>query len=238
MPLEAGVEPAPVTDQSRSLGRTAAWLAKQVEIGLATVDLSLPQYRVLGLLDESTALSSDLASRLDVRPPTVTAVVDGLVTRGLVERRGVEGDRRCVSHALTPEGRRLLVAGDAAVFDRLSETVDALDADSDRALAFDGLEAWRRALLAAHLAREAAQSMKAPDLRTPARRPRWSRPPFEPMAVTARYEAPPAGIDPDKSLSWLRRAWPIMRAHKGIFITSLVLSFVGLVLQVQIPTSC
>jgi hypothetical protein len=36
----------------RTLGRTAAWLSKQVEIGLAGVDLSLPQYRILGLLDE------------------------------------------------------------------------------------------------------------------------------------------------------------------------------------------
>jgi long-chain acyl-CoA synthetase len=156
MPLETTVESALPTDQRRSVGRTAAWLAKQVEIGLATVDLSLPQYRVLGLLDESTAVSSDLANRLDVRPPTITAVVDGLVTRGLVERRSVAGDRRRVSHALTPEGRRLLVAGDKAVFDRLSETVEALHADGDRALAFDGLEAWRRALLAAHLARKAA----------------------------------------------------------------------------------
>lgn len=156
MQLETSVGSTPTTDQSRLVGRTAAWLAKQVEIGLATVDLSLPQYRVLGLLDESTAMSSDLASRLDVRPPTVTAVVDGLVARGLVERRGVEGDRRRVSHALTPDGRQLLVAGDAAVFDRLTETVEALDADRDRALAFDGLEAWRRALLAAHLARKAA----------------------------------------------------------------------------------
>jgi ATP-binding cassette, subfamily B, bacterial len=68
------------------------------------------------------------------------------------------------------------------------------------------------------------------------RRPTQEEPtPFEPVEETARYEAPPAGIDPDKSLSWLRRALPIMRAHKGIFITSLVLSFVGLVLQVQIP---
>jgi DNA-binding MarR family transcriptional regulator len=154
MPLEATFGSAPVTDQRRSIGRTAAWLAKQVEIGLATVDLSLPQYRVLGLLDESTAVSSDLATRLDVRPPTVTAVVDGLVTRGLVERRSVEGDRRCVSHALTPEGRRLLVVGDSAVFDRLCETVGALSDDEDRTLAFDGLAAWRRALLAAHLAKQ------------------------------------------------------------------------------------
>jgi ATP-binding cassette, subfamily B, bacterial len=58
---------------------------------------------------------------------------------------------------------------------------------------------------------------------------------FVPIAEEARNEAPPSGIDPDKSLSWLRRALPIMRAHKGIFITSLTLSFVGLILQVTIP---
>ena len=50
-----------------------------------------------------------------------------------------------------------------------------------------------------------------------------------------RYPAPRATIDPDRSKTWLRRALPIVMAHKGIFLTSLVASFVGLVLQVQIP---
>ncbi len=58
---------------------------------------------------------------------------------------------------------------------------------------------------------------------------------FVPITEVARNEAPRATIDPDKSLSWLRRVRPIMGAHKGIFITSLVASFVGLILQVQIP---
>jgi ATP-binding cassette, subfamily B, bacterial len=58
---------------------------------------------------------------------------------------------------------------------------------------------------------------------------------FVPIDAVARNEPPRATIDPDKSLSWLRRAMPIMFAHKGIFITSLVASFVGLMLQVQIP---
>ncbi|HMK63759.1 MAG TPA: ABC transporter ATP-binding protein, partial [Acidimicrobiales bacterium] len=49
------------------------------------------------------------------------------------------------------------------------------------------------------------------------------------------YHAPPTTIDPDPTKSWLRRALPILRAHRGIWITSLVLSFLGLVLQVQIP---
>ena len=56
-----------------------------------------------------------------------------------------------------------------------------------------------------------------------------------PVTEEARYHAPRGSVDPDTTKKWLRRAMPILRAHRGIFITSLVLSFVGLVLQVQIP---
>ncbi|MET0416614.1 MAG: ABC transporter ATP-binding protein, partial [Actinoplanes sp.] len=47
--------------------------------------------------------------------------------------------------------------------------------------------------------------------------------------------APRASIDPDARKSWLRRALPLVRAHRALLITSLVLSFAGLVVQVQIP---
>ncbi|HUY65682.1 MAG TPA: ABC transporter ATP-binding protein [Acidimicrobiales bacterium] len=77
-------------------------------------------------------------------------------------------------------------------------------------------------------------------MRAPALRPRHRDAPeqgteFAPIAEVARNEAPRATIDPDRSLTWLRRALPVMKAHKGIFLTSLVLSFAGLVLMVQIP---
>jgi ATP-binding cassette subfamily B protein len=49
------------------------------------------------------------------------------------------------------------------------------------------------------------------------------------------YDPPRSTIDPDPAKSWLRRARPIVLAHKRMFITSLVMSFVGLVLQVEIP---
>ncbi|HEX3564035.1 MAG TPA: ABC transporter ATP-binding protein [Acidimicrobiales bacterium] len=58
---------------------------------------------------------------------------------------------------------------------------------------------------------------------------------FVPVTVKAQYEAPRASIDPDKSKSWLRRALPVMRAHKFVFGISMVLTFVGLVLQVLVP---
>jgi ATP-binding cassette subfamily B protein len=58
---------------------------------------------------------------------------------------------------------------------------------------------------------------------------------YVPMGITSNYKAPKATVDPDSSKSWLRRAYPIVASHKGAFLTSLILSFVGLVLQVQIP---
>jgi long-chain acyl-CoA synthetase len=148
---------SPRSADHRTVGRTAAWLAKQVEIGLASVDLSVPQYRVLGLLDESSAVSSDLAERLAVRPPSVTAIVDGLVARGVVERRTVDSDRRRVDHVLTEEGRRTLAAADAAVATRLEEIATHLDDDEEREQAFTGLFLWRKSLVAARLSRRAAR---------------------------------------------------------------------------------
>ncbi|MHB1710915.1 MAG: MarR family winged helix-turn-helix transcriptional regulator [Acidimicrobiales bacterium] len=131
--------------ERKAVGRTAAWLAKQVEIGLDSVELSLPQYRVLGLLDESPAFSSALAERLAVRPPSVTALVDGLVARGLVERRGVESDRRRVDHSLTEAGHQVLESADEAVGGRLFDIAGCLDDAAETERAFGGLAVWRRA---------------------------------------------------------------------------------------------
>lgn len=128
--------------------RAAARLARQVERALSAVDLSLPQYRLLALLAASQELASALAGLLAVRPPSVTAVVDGLVQRGLVERRPDVEDRRRVTHLLTPAGQAALSAGDEAVGVRLAALADHLaDEEGDRAV--DGLELWGEALEAA-----------------------------------------------------------------------------------------
>jgi DNA-binding MarR family transcriptional regulator len=148
---EAGPTPGTGTLEAvatTGAGRTAAWLSKQVELGLATVGLSLPQYRVMWLLDAGPRVPSDIADRLDVRPPSVTAVVDGLVHRGLVERRPAPDDRRCVTHVLTDTGRHDLAAADRAVERRLQEIAACLPTERQAGRAFDGLELWQRALLA------------------------------------------------------------------------------------------
>jgi ATP-binding cassette subfamily B protein len=58
---------------------------------------------------------------------------------------------------------------------------------------------------------------------------------FSPLNEFSRYEPPRATIDSDKTRSWLGRAMPLVIAHKATLLTALILSFVGLVLQVQIP---
>ena len=45
-------------------GRVAAWLSKRVEVALAQVELTLPQYRVLGILAEGTAAEIHTDSRV------------------------------------------------------------------------------------------------------------------------------------------------------------------------------
>src|SRR6516162_7003112 len=59
--------------------------------------------------------------------------------------------------------------------------------------------------------------------------------PWVPPPGVSLYDPPQRTIDPDRRKTWLRRARPLVMAHKGMFITSLVMSFVGLVLQVEIP---
>jgi long-chain acyl-CoA synthetase len=140
-------------------GRVVARLARQVELALATVELSLAQYRVLVLLGEGNEAASALADKLAVSRPSVTGVVDGLVSRGLVERHhGVE-DRRRVGHDLTPAGRRVLATADGEIERRLSEI--AAHRPDGAAAAFAGLGPWREALDAYRAARRAATADRA-----------------------------------------------------------------------------
>ena len=149
-------EPDASTDTHRSAheaparpGRTIARLARHVERALTEVELSLAQYRVLAFLSEvDSALASALASRLDVTRPSITTLVDGLASRGLVERRPANDDRRQVEHRLTRAGERALQAADDAVDARLAQLSARLDARDTRA-AVSGLRAWRTALIRA-----------------------------------------------------------------------------------------
>jgi long-chain acyl-CoA synthetase len=128
--------------------RAAARLAKAVETALGGADLSLPQYRLLALLSDGSSAATALADRLAVSRPSITALVDGLVERGLVERQADAADRRRVAHALTSLGRATLARGDTAVAERLTWLTSHVD-DERAATAMEGLAAWHDTLDAA-----------------------------------------------------------------------------------------
>ena len=134
-------------------GRVLVRLARQVELAAATVDLTLPQYRILIILGEGKEAASALAEKLAVSRPSVTGVVDGLVARGLVERAHDVDDRRRVGHELTDDGRRVLASADAEVERRLEE-ITAHRPDL-AAAAYAGLGPWQEALDAYRTARRA-----------------------------------------------------------------------------------
>lgn len=133
-----------------SFGRAAAWLSKQVELALVGVELSLPQYRVLGVLAEGASMPSALAERLTVRRPTVTSVVEGLEIRGLVQRTPGDLDKRSVTHTLTTKGRDLLDQANHAVDARLTDIAACLGDPVLTDQALDSLELWRGAMRAYH----------------------------------------------------------------------------------------
>ena len=136
-----------------------ARLARSMETALGEADLSPSQYRVLAFLSEdgANAAATALAGRMAVSKPSITALVDGLAQRGLVERRPNELDRRRVQHVLTPEGLAALDRADAAVNARLEQLVSLLE-PAERDAAGAGLEQWGEALVRARVARLTADA--------------------------------------------------------------------------------
>ena len=114
-----------MVERASDLPRAARALtlaARALERAAAARDLTLAQFRVLALIAAGDERSTLLAERLAVAKPTITAVVDGLVDRGLVAREAVVGDRRSIRVALTPAGVVALRAAER----EMSETIPRL----------------------------------------------------------------------------------------------------------------
>lgn len=126
-------------------GRTVARLGRQVEIALARIDLTTAQYRALVQLGEGAEASSSLAAKLAVSRPTVTAVVEGLVQRGLVDRWHSDEDRRRVSVSLTEAGRQALAQADVVVGEKLAELL-AVVSHRRAEQAVNGITQWGKAM--------------------------------------------------------------------------------------------
>jgi DNA-binding MarR family transcriptional regulator len=96
----------------------------------------MAQFRLLHFIQrEPTRSLSDLADDLGISSPAASKMVDLLVERGLVERAGVEGDRRRIALALTRGGRDLMRQARQALEARVGERLSGLPAAEAAGLA-------------------------------------------------------------------------------------------------------
>jgi DNA-binding MarR family transcriptional regulator len=83
-------------------------IERRVRVGLREqFDTTLPRFDLMAQLERHPEglKMKELSHRLMVTGGNVTGITDQLVTEGLVERMGVEGDRRAFLVRLTPAGR-------------------------------------------------------------------------------------------------------------------------------------
>jgi len=91
------------------LTHTARRLRRGAVAELAPLGLTYAQARALRLTAEGPPLRmADLAAQLEVVPRSVTTMVDGLETAGLVARHPDPDDRRSVLVAPTTKGRAVV----------------------------------------------------------------------------------------------------------------------------------
>src|SRR5258708_4288380 len=110
-PKNAGAHEEPET-VFRTLIRTFGLLDRVMQPYFARFGISGAQWGVLRTIHraEEEGLpglrATELSSRLIVRPPSVTGLVDRLVRDGLVTREALPEDMRVKQVSLTPKGRQ------------------------------------------------------------------------------------------------------------------------------------
>ena len=98
--------------------------------------LSAPRLSALSVVVFAGPMSlAELAAAEQVKPPTMSRIVDALVERGLVTRIAKPGDRRSVEIEATTEGIHLLEAGRERRVDALVGRLRKLADSESRALA-------------------------------------------------------------------------------------------------------
>jgi DNA-binding MarR family transcriptional regulator len=103
--------------------RLLARLARVAEQACQSTGISLPQYRLLVSLSGQSQRASELAARVGVSRPTLTALVDGLEQAGLLLRRPVPSDRRGIQLVPTREGLQAVQRAEDALTRRMLQLV-------------------------------------------------------------------------------------------------------------------
>jgi DNA-binding MarR family transcriptional regulator len=103
---------------------------------LAELDLSMTQLKLLHVLVEckSEVSIKELAEELSMSLPNASRTIDGLLQRGLLERREDEHDRRVKRVGATPAARELIDRVDTARLQGLEAWAERLSPEQRQTL--------------------------------------------------------------------------------------------------------
>jgi DNA-binding MarR family transcriptional regulator len=123
---KAEARPEALADKLHS---SAIHLLRQLRKEDDASGLSAPRLSALSVVVFGGPLTlGQLAAAEQVKPPTMTRIVTGLETEGLVQRLGDLQDRRRTLIQATAKGRTVLAAGRARRVEKLASAVRRLDA--------------------------------------------------------------------------------------------------------------
>ena len=107
-------------------------------------EVSVPQFRTLAYLNrhEGTSLS-DVAEHIGLTLPSMSALVDSIVMKGLVIRQTHPEDRRRMTLTLTERGRATLRVAHEAAASYLEERIGQLSA-TERATVIEAMQVLKR----------------------------------------------------------------------------------------------
>lgn len=126
-----------------STSLTIVRLSKLVEITLADLGLTVNQYRMLTFVAEGAPSIREVGQRLAMKSPNVSALVDGLVSRGLITRAKDDADARRWDLRLTTDGDRLLTEAERRCELTLTSVLDGYD---DETTLRRGIDRWEPVL--------------------------------------------------------------------------------------------
>lgn len=172
--LPAGLDPslpgrvAAEPGQHRDAVLGIALAARSLERHMG--ELTLAQLRILSLIALDPIRASALAERAAMSRPTLSGLIDGLVARGWVERRLVDGDRRGVTLRITGSGSTALDQARSETGEALEALLDCLP-KADRPAVLQALGALMEAAYTRHQAKHPAPDHTDSRAGDPAGRP-------------------------------------------------------------------
>jgi DNA-binding MarR family transcriptional regulator len=117
-------DPAELADKLHS---SAIHLLRKLRREDESSGLNAPRLSALSVIVFAGPLSlSDLAAAEQVRPPTMTRIVNALEAQGLVTKQRDETDGRSIRLAATPAGKALLMEGRKRRVDALANQIASL----------------------------------------------------------------------------------------------------------------